>query len=377
MQFSEIIGQEAVKQRLVNSFNDGRLSHAQLFLGPEGSGTLAMAIAYSQYINCPNKTANDSCGTCPSCMKYKALVHPDLHFVFPIITSPKFKEPVSDNYITEWRKINNDTKSYFNLNGWLEYIDAENKQGSIQKNESSEINRKLNLKTYEADYKTMIIWMADKMNETCANKILKILEEPPPNTLFILIAENTDSILATILSRTQMIKLVKIDKGNMLSYIKSEYKLGEEEAQFVAANANGNIIAVKSAVNMSEEIGMFFESFTNLMRKSYQRDFEGLIEWSKAVATWGREKQKTYLEYCLGMLRNNFVMNQKANNILHMSKMEADFSSKFSVFINDSNIEEFSVLLSEAHYHIERNGSAKIIFLDLALKIAILFAKKR
>jgi len=377
MQFSEIIGQEAVKQRLVNSFNDGRLSHAQLFLGPEGSGTLAMAIAYSQYINCPNKTANDSCGTCPSCMKYKALVHPDLHFVFPIITSPKFKEPVSDNYITEWRKINNDTKSYFNLNGWLEYIDAENKQGSIQKNESSEINRKLNLKTYEADYKTMIIWMADKMNETCANKILKILEEPPPNTLFILIAENTDSILATILSRTQMIKMVKIDKENMLSYIKSEYKLGEEEAQFVAANANGNIIAVKSAVNMSEEIGMFFESFTNLMRKSYQRDFEGLIEWSKAVATWGREKQKTYLEYCLGMLRNNFVMNQKANNILHMSKMEADFSSKFSVFINDSNIEEFSVLLSEAHYHIERNGSAKIIFLDLALKIAILFAKKR
>lgn len=377
MQFSEIIGQEAVKQRLVNSFNDGRLSHAQLFLGPEGSGTLAMAIAYSQYINCPNKTANDSCGTCPSCMKYKALVHPDLHFVFPIITSPKFKEPVSDNYIAEWRKINLETKSYFNLNGWLEYIDAENKQGSIQKNESSEINRKLNLKTYEADYKTMIIWMADKMNETCANKILKILEEPPPNTLFILIAENTDSILATILSRTQMIKMVKIDKVNMLSYIKSEYKLGEEEAQFVTANANGNIIAVKSAVSMSEEIGMFFESFTNLMRKSYQRDFEGLIEWSKVVATWGREKQKTYLEYCLGMLRNNFVMNQKANNILHMSKMEADFSSKFSVFINDSNIEEFSVLLSEAHYHIERNGSAKIIFLDLALKIAILFAKKR
>ena len=377
MRFSEIIGQEAVKQRLINSFKDGRLSHAQLFLGPEGSGTLAMAIAYSQYINCPNKTANDSCGICPSCMKYKALVHPDLHFVFPIITSPKFKEPVSDNYINEWRKINNDTKSYFNLNGWLEYIDAENKQGTIQKNESSEINRKLNLKTYEADYKTMIIWMADKMNETCANKILKILEEPPPNTLFILIAENTDSILATILSRTQMIKMVKIDRESMLSYVKSEYKLGEEEAQFVVANANGNIIAVKSAVTMSEEIGMFFESFTSLMRKSYQRDFEGLIEWSKVVATWGREKQKTYLEYCLGMLRNNFVMNQKANNILHMSKMEADFSSKFSVFINDSNIEEFSVLLSEAHYHVERNGSAKIIFLDMALKIAILFAKKR
>jgi len=377
MQFSEIIGQSAVKQKLINTFRDGRLSHAQLFLGPEGCGTLALAIAYSQYINCQNRTDTDSCGTCSCCMKYKGLVHPDLHFVFPIITSPKYKDPISDHFITEWRKINVETKSNFNLNEWLEYIDAENKQGSIQKNESSEINRKLNLKTYEADYKTMIIWMADKMNETCANKILKILEEPPPNTLFILISENTDAILATILSRTQMVKIPKIDKESMFNYIQTEYGLAEVEARYVAENANGNIIATKSIVKMSEELGLFFESFTTLMRKSYQRDFEGLIDWSKQVATWGREKQKTYLEYCLGMIRNNFVMNQKANDILHMSKMENDFSSKFSVFITDTNIEEFSILLSEAHYHIERNGSAKIIFLDMALKIAILFAKKR
>jgi DNA polymerase-3 subunit delta' len=377
MQFSDIVGQSAVKQRLINSFHDGRLSHAQLFLGPEGSGSLALAIAYSQYINCQQKTATDSCGVCSSCMKYKALVHPDLHFVFPIITSPKFKEPVSDNYITEWRKINVETKSQFNLNEWLEYIDAENKQGSIQKNESSEINRKLNLKSYEADYKTMIIWMADKMNETCANKILKILEEPPPNTLFILISENTDAILATILSRTQIVKIPKIDKPSLLTYIKTVYGLANTEALFVADNANGNLLAVKSIVSLSEELGLFFESFTTLMRKSYQRDFEGLIDWAKQASIWGREKQKTYLEYCLAMIRNNFVMNQKANDILHMSKMESDFSTKFSVFITADNIEEFSVLFSEAHYHIERNGSAKIIFLDMALKIAILFAKKR
>jgi len=377
MQFSEIIGQNSIKQRLLNSFQDGRLSHAQLFLGPEGCGTLALAIAYSQYINCPNKTATDSCGNCPSCIKYKNLVHPDLHFVFPIVTTTKFKDPVSDNYIAEWRKINIETKSQFNLNDWLDYIDAENKQGSIQKNESTEITRKLNLKTYEADYKTMIIWMADKMNETCANKILKILEEPPPHTLFILISENSDAILATILSRTQIVKIPKIDKRSMFDYIKSEYKLADEEALFVAENANGNVIAAKSIVSISEEIGLFFESFTTLMRKSYQRDFEGLIDWSKQIATWGREKQKTFLEYSLTMIRNNFVMNQKANSILHMSKMESDFSTKFSTFITESNIEEFSVLFSDAHYHIERNGSAKIIFLDMALKIAILFAKKR
>ena len=377
MQFSEITGQSSIKQRLLNSFRDGRLSHAQLFLGPEGCGTLALAIAYSQYINCPNKTATDSCGNCPSCIKYKNLVHPDLHFVFPIVTTTKFKDPVSDNYITEWRKINIETKSQFNLNDWLDYIDAENKQGSIQKNESTEITRKLNLKTYEADYKTMIIWMADKMNETCANKILKILEEPPPHTLFILISENSDAILATILSRTQIVKIPKIDKQSMFDYIKSEYHLADEEALFVAENANGNAIAAKSIVSISEEIGLFFESFTTLMRKSYQRDFEGLIDWSKQIATWGREKQKTFLEYSLTMIRNNFVMNQKANSILHMSKMESDFSTKFSTFITDSNIEEFSVLFSDAHYHIERNGSAKIIFLDMALKIAILFAKKR
>ena len=377
MQFSEIIGQNSIKQRLLNSFQDGRLSHAQLFLGPEGCGTLALAIAYSQYINCPNKTATDSCGNCPSCIKYKNLVHPDLHFVFPIVTTTKLKDPVSDKYIAEWRKINIETKSQFNLNDWLDYIDAENKQGSIQKNESTEITRKLNLKTYEADYKTMIIWMADKMNETCANKILKILEEPPPHTLFILISENSDAILATILSRTQIVKIPKIDKRSMFDYIKSEYKLADEEALFVAENANGNVIAAKSIVSISEEIGLFFESFTTLMRKSYQRDFEGLIDWSKQIATWGREKQKTFLEYSLTMIRNNFVMNQKANSILHMSKMESDFSTKFSTFITESNIEEFSVLFSDAHYHIERNGSAKIIFLDMALKIAILFAKKR
>ncbi len=377
MRFSDVIGQTAVKQRLLQSFSDGRLSHAQLFLGPEGNGSLALAIAYSQYINCPNKTAEDSCGTCPSCLKYSHLAHPDLHFVFPVISNPKFKEPVSDNYLPEWRKINTEKKSVFSYNDWLEYLDAENKQGGIQKNESSEINRKLNLKTYEAEYKTMIIWMADKMNETCANKILKILEEPPPRTLFILITESTDAILATILSRTQIVKIPKIDTDSLSAFLVQENGFSTDQARNIAANSNGNLVAARTIITMSEQAAMFFEAFTVLMRKSYQRDFEGLIEWSKQTATWGRERQKSFLEYCLQMIRNNFVLNQKVDGLTYMNKAENDFSSKFSAFITDQKIEEFESIMSEAHYHIERNGSAKIIFLDVALKIVILFAKKQ
>lgn len=377
MRFSDVIGQTAVKQRLLQSFSDGRLSHAQLFLGPEGNGSLALAIAYSQYINCPNKTAEDSCGTCPSCLKYSHLAHPDLHFVFPVISNPKFKEPVSDNYLPEWRKINTEKKSVFSYNDWLEYLDAENKQGGIQKNESSEINRKLNLKTYEAEYKTMIIWMADKMNETCANKILKILEEPPPRTLFILITESTDAILATILSRTQIVKIPKIDTDSLSAFLVQENGFSTDQARNIAANSNGNLVAARTIITMSEQAVMFFEAFTVLMRKSYQRDFEGLIEWSKQTATWGRERQKSFLEYCLQMIRNNFVLNQKVDGLTYMNKAENDFSSKFSAFITDQKIEEFESIMSEAHYHIERNGSAKIIFLDVALKIVILFAKKQ
>ena len=377
MRFAEIIGLICVKERLIHSFLAGRVSHAQLFLGPEGCGSLALAIAYSQYINCRNRSETDSCGVCPSCAKYKNLVHPDLHFVFPIVNSKRFSEPVSDNYIAEWRKINIERKSYFSLNEWLDTIEAENKQGTISNKESSEITRKLNLKTYEADYKTMIIWMADKMNESCSNKILKILEEPPPFTLFILISENTDSILATILSRTQLVKIPKIDSRSLMDYVVKEYSLTADESLIISKNANGNLVAARTAINISDEMILFFESFTTLMRKSYQRDLQALIEWSKNVATWGREKQKLFLEYSLLMIRNNFVLNQKLNELVHMNKTETDFSLKFSAFIQPDNIEEFSILFSESHYHIERNGNAKIIFLDTAVKIAMLFAKKR
>ena len=210
MQFRNIIGQNAIIERLSQSVDFDRLSHAQLIVGPEGSGTLAIALAYAQYINCTDKRDGDSCGVCSSCRKIEKLIHPDLHFVFPVAATASItKNPVSDNFIEKWREfvLKN---PYQTLNEWLTFIEVENKQGGIQKSESSEIIRKLNLKTYEADYKIMLIWMAEKMNETCANKLLKILEEPPAKTVFLLIAENTEYMLQTILSRTQTVRLGKI-----------------------------------------------------------------------------------------------------------------------------------------------------------------------
>lgn len=376
MQFRDVIGQEEIKHRLVNAYHEGRVSHAQLFVGPEGNGNLALALAYAQFINCPNKTQDDSCGSCPSCRKYSNLVHPDLHFVFPIVNKKK-EGTVSDHFITEWRKINADKHSYFGFNDWLEYMDAEDKQGSIQKSESSEIIRKLNLKVFEAEYKTMVIWMIEKMNETCANKILKVLEEPPPNTLFLMIAENTEVMLATILSRSQMIKIPRIDTATLSEYIAKEFSMGKEEAMALAANANGSVVKSRELYQLSETLALFFDNFMFLMRKSYTRDVKSLVDWANGIDKWGREKQKSFLEYCLQMIRNNFILNIKTNELVHISKAEMDFSVKFSPFITEFVAFQFTDLLNEAHYHIERNGKARIIFLDTALKFSIIFSKKQ
>jgi DNA polymerase-3 subunit delta' len=376
MQLRDVVGQHEIKKRLVNTYHEGRVSHAQLLIGPEGNGNLALALAYAQFINCPQKSHDDSCGTCPSCRKYSNLVHPDLHFVFPIVNKKK-DGTVSDHFITEWRKIHADKHSYFGFNDWLDYMEADDKQGSIQKSESSEIIRKLNLKVFEADYKTMIIWMVEKMNETCANKILKVLEEPPPNTLFLMIAENTEQMLSTILSRSQMLKVPRIDTQSLAQFVAKEHALSSDEAMAIAANANGNVVRARELVNLSETTALFFENFVYVMRKSYTRDVKSMIDWAASIDKWGREKQKSFIEYCLQMIRTNFLLNTKNNNLAHANNQELEFSTKFAPYITEYVATEFSQLLDEAHYHVERNGKAKIIFLDTALKFSIIFSKKQ
>ncbi|HAF29834.1 MAG TPA: DNA polymerase III subunit delta [Bacteroidales bacterium] len=369
MQFKEVVGHKKIKEKLINTIKENRVSHAQLFLGSEGSGNLALAIAYAQYVSCENKQENDSCGVCPSCIKFQKLVHPDLHFVYPVSTSKDIKkDPVSDDYITQWREaiIEN---PYLNQNKWYELIDVENKQGIISKNESYEILRKLNLKTFESEYKIMIIWLPEKMNAFAANKLLKLIEEPPAKTLFLLVSENSEQIISTILSRTQLFKIPKIDTESMMSALCDRFGLSPEKAGDLAHLANGNYFEAQNLINSAEEDNYNFEQFTQFMRLSFQRKVIDLIDWVDEISRIGREKQKNFLSYSLRLVRENFMLNIENRNLVYLTKKELEFSEKFSQFINQGNVYGIYEALNKAHSDIEMNAYNKIVFLDLALKI--------
>lgn len=377
MQFSQIIGQNQCKQDLRELVHQNRISHALLLSAPEGAGALPLAIAFAQYINCENPSPTDSCGQCASCVKYAKLQHPDLHFVFPVVTNSSVKkDPVSDNFIAQWREEVL-KQPYFNLDMWLETISAENKQGSIQKEESKSILRKLQLKTYEAEYKVMIIWMAEKMNETCANKLLKILEEPPAKTLFLLISESPEELMTTIISRTQLFHIPKIDNQSMVTALQSEFSLNAADLPTILHNAGGNYLKAKRLLTTDDTTNNgFYEFFTKLTRLAYAKNVPELSTLSDELATkLGREKQKAFLEYCLKMFRENFVLNYNKPEIVYLYKIEKEFSDKFHPFINERNISALTKTLNEAHYHIERNGNARIIFFDLCLKLIVLLRK--
>lgn len=369
MLFAQIVGQEHIKQDLRNTVAQQRISHALLLHGPEGNGALALAIAYGQYINCENKTPTDACGVCSSCIKYEKLQHPDLHFVFPVTTTTKVsKNPVSDNFLPEWRSLFVQ-QPYFNLDMWLEKIDAKNKQASIQKDESKEIIRKLNLKTFEARYKLMIIWLAEKMNETSANKLLKILEEPPAYTLFILVSEQPEEMLTTILSRTQIIRVPKVDKESMKKKLAQDYTIEANDLEAIVHNARGNYLRATQLLAAEENDNENFKYFTTIMRLAYAKNVPELFTLTDEFGKVGREKLKTFIEYSLSMLRENFILNQQQQSIVYLHNKEKEFSSKFYPFINERNIASLTKEFNEAYFHIERNGNAKIILFDLSLKI--------
>lgn len=375
MQFKEVVGHHKIKEKLIHTIKGNRVSHAQLFLGSEGSGNLALAIAYAQYVSCENKQENDSCGVCPSCIKFQKLVHPDLHFVYPVSTSKTVKkDPVSDDYITLWREIIIENP-YINQNKWYEIIDVENKQGIISKNESKEILKKLNLKTFESEYKIMIIWLPEKMNAAAASKLLKLIEEPPAKTLFLMVSENSEQILSTILSRTQLIKIPKIDNESMRNALCDRLGLLPEKAGDIAHLANGNYFEAQNLISSTEEDNDNFDQFTQFMRLSYQRKVIEIINWVDEISRIGREKQKSFLAYSLRLIRENFMLNIKNKDLVYLTKKELEFSEKFSQFINQENIYQIYEALNRAHSDIEMNAYNKIVFLDLALKIIKLIKK--
>ena len=371
MFFREVIGQEEVKKKFLLEVKENRIPHAQLICGPEGVGKLPLAIAYARYLLCPNHTEEDACGICPSCVKMNKLAHPDLHFVFPIVKKKNQKEVVCDDYIKDWRNfvINN---PYFNLNHWLKEMDAENSQAMIYTKESDEILRKLSLKSSEGGYKVMIIWLPEKMNEACSNKLLKLLEEPPAKTVFLLVSEQPDLMLTTILSRTQRVNVRNIKEDSIIEKLRNSYGLTDQDAQITAHLANGNFIRAMEQIHLNEEKKLFFDLFVSLMRLSYQRKIKEMKAWSELLAGIGRERQKDFLEYAQRMIRENFILNFHRNELTYMNKDEYNFSVRFAPFVNERNAMGIMDELTVAQQHIEQNVNAKMVFFDFSLKMIVL-----
>ncbi len=366
MFFRDIIGQSDIKQRLAASVASNRISHAQLIFGPEGCGSLPVAVAYARYIHCTQRSADDSCGECTSCVKYNKLVHPDLHFAFPI---KSMKEtPVSDSFIAEWRNAFLDNP-YLSIDEWTEKIEAENKQLIIPEKESGEILRKLNLTTFEAEYKIMIIWMPEKMNLASANKLLKILEEPPEKTLFLLVTENEDQLLRTIVSRTQLIRMRKISDTELRDAMMKRHELEQADAEKIAFQADGNYAFARSLLERTEQAAYNLATFQKLMRSSLKFDPAKVLAVVDDLASIGRERQKQFFSYSLDLIRECFLLGYADQSLVRMAGEELEFISKFSKFIHSANgermIEEFNLAMK----HIERNGAPKIILLDLAFKL--------
>ena len=377
MQFKDVIGQSAIKQRLIQSVRENHVSHAQLFLGPAGSGKLPLALAYAQYILCPNRTETDSCGVCPTCQKVQKLVHPDLHFVMPTNTTKSVKSnPESDLFMEEWREFALNNEGYFGDNDWYSFLDIENKQGYMSVRDAASLLRKLNMKAYEGEYKIAIIWMAEKMRTDTANKLLKLLEEPPEKTVFLLIAEDGEELLATIKSRTALVKIPSIELHEIETALKVRLGCNDKQAHDAAMISEGNWITACHSVQDSEEHKFFFTTFQQWMRLCFRAAYSELIDFSTNIKTLGREKQKELLDYGLRIIRNSLLFNNNLAEIVMLPEDEKVFNSKFAPFVNPANLAQIAELFEEAMRQIERNGNAQIIFTDVSFKMVGLLKKK-
>jgi len=370
MNFSQIPGQKDIIEKLLRSVHEERVSHAQIFAGNEGCGSLALALAYARYISCENRSEHDSCGTCKSCVKYEKMIHPDLHFVFPVIKGKKATDPVSDHYLEEWREFVK-SSPYFTLNNWLDTIDVGNAQGMIFASEAAEIIKKLSLKTFESDFKIMIIWLPEKMHQATANKLLKMIEEPPEKTLFLLVSVEPDKVIPTIVSRCQMVKIPSFKAGDIEKYLVQRFGIAHEKASDIARVSTGSITRAVELCEYEESSLSNLDTFKRLMRFAWKRDIISLIDWSEEIATTGREAQKNFISFALRLLRENLMLTlgQMKNNLVFLAGEEEAFSGNFHPFIKQQNIYSLTDEFNTGYSHIEANGNAKIIFLDLALKV--------
>ncbi|WP_395057790.1 ATP-binding protein [Flavobacterium sp.] len=382
MQFSQIVGHEHIKNHLVQSAAAGRIPHAQLFVGPEGSGVLLTAIAYSQYVLC-NNIGNENSGGKESCnLKFDHFSHPDLHFVYPTVTTDEVKtKPKSSDFLADWRKFLFD-KPYGSIFDWYNILDVKNKQGEIRVEDAQEVLKSLSLKAYEGGYKIMIVWMADKMNIAASNKLLKLLEEPTEKTLFILITENEEDIIQTIRSRCQVLHFSALSQNAITEALITNQNIEAKKAQKIAHKSQGNY---NKALRFCHEVNddlPFEEWFVTWVRAAFRAKgnaaaIQDLILWSEQIAGLGRETQKKFLHFCIEMFRQALLLNYETEKLVYLETTVEKFSfEKFAPFVNGNNINDIFKEISEAIYHIERNGNAKIILTDLSIKLTRLIHKK-
>ncbi len=382
MLFSQILGQDYIKNHLTTSALAGRIPHAQLFVGPEGSGTLAMAVAYAQFILCNNVGAENAGGNESCNLKFNSFSHPDLHFIYPTVTTEDVKtKPKSLDFIADWRTFLTEN-SYGSLFDWYQILGVQNKQGEIRVEDAQEILKSLALKSYEGGYKITIIWMAEKMNIAASNKLLKLLEEPSDKTLFILIAENEEDIIQTIRSRCQLLQFNKLPEKVIAEALMSRLQVDPRTASRLAHQSQGNF---NKAVQLLQETGediVFEKWFVDWVRAAFRAKgnaaaIQDLILWSEQIAGLGRETQKKFLSYCIDLFRQALLLNYQTTSLVYMEpKIEKFKLENFAPFVNGNNINEIFKELSDAMYHIERNGNAKIVLTDLSIKLTRLIHKK-
>lgn len=374
MQFSDVIGQQEIKTLLRRQLEEGHVPHAQLFCGAAGSGQLAMALAYASALLCRHPQAQEACGQCPSCKMLKSWCHPDLHFVFPVVKPAGSSEAVSDLYLREWREQLADTP-YFDHLSWLRRIGVENQQSLISVAESDLILRKLSLAASQGGYKVMIIWLPEQMNAAAANKLLKILEEPPGQTVFLLVSEHPERLLSTILSRTQQIVFPALTTADLEQVLTERHHLQPDDARTVARLSTGSYVRALQEVIVHEDNAMFFDLFVLLMRLSYLRKIKDLHEWAEQVASWGRERQKNFLDYCQRLVRENFIYNFRQPELNYLNRKEADFAVNFARFINERNVIPITEEIADAQRDIEQNVNPHMVFFDFALKMIVLLLR--
>lgn len=374
MKFTDVLGHQHLKNHLIHTADSGRIPHAQLFVASEGAGALALTIAYARYVLCGND--NTACN-----LKMDVYGHPDLHFVYPTITTDDVKsKPKSADFLPLWKEFLNENP-YANLFDWYKKLGYLNKQGEIRVEDAQEVLKTLSLKSYEGGYKILIIWQADKMNIATSNKLLKIIEEPPQKTLILLVSENEENILQTITSRCQVLRLGKLSDEIIAETLTNKHGVDTQKAKIIAHQAQGNFSKALEILNDDNEFP-FGQWFVDWVRTAFRAKGNpsavlGLVNWSETIAATGKETQKKFLLYCTEFFRQALLLNYKAKDLVYFDPGVENFNiEKFAPFVNGNNIEDIYKELSDAIYHIERNGNAKLILTDLSIKLTRLIHKK-